>query len=42
MKTAFEKKQLGLAASMAVIITLVLILLTAIQKKLFGNDEHDA
>ncbi len=42
MKTAFEQKQLGLAASMTVIITIVLIILTTIQKKLFGNDEHDA
>ena len=42
MKTAFEQKQLGLAASMTVIITIVLIVLTTIQKKLFGNDEHDA
>lgn len=41
LKTAFEQKQFGLAASMAVIMTLVLVILTTIQKKLFGNDEHD-
>ena len=41
LKTAFEQKQLGLAASMAVVMMLALILLTSLQKKLFRNDDYD-
>lgn len=41
MKTAFDKKMIGLASSMAVIVTLILILLTGIQKKVYGNDAED-
>ena len=39
--TAFEQKQLGLAASMAVVMMLALILITSLQKKLFRNDDYD-
>lgn len=38
MKTSFEKKQVGLAASMAVIITCIIVLLTIVQKKISRND----
>ncbi|MGL5315941.1 MAG: carbohydrate ABC transporter permease [Peptostreptococcaceae bacterium] len=39
MKTAFENKMLGLASSMAVIVTLIIITLTLIQKKV--NKKYD-
>lgn len=39
IKTAFEQKKIGLAASMAVIISIVIILATIIQKKVYRNDE---
>lgn len=41
IKTAFEQKKLGLAASMAVIISIVIILATIIQKKVYSNDEDE-
>lgn len=41
IKTAFEQKKIGLAASMAVIISIVIILATIIQKKVYRNDEDE-
>ena len=41
IKTAFEQKKIGLAASMAVIISIVIILATTIQKKVYSNDEDE-
>ncbi|WP_430837199.1 carbohydrate ABC transporter permease [Clostridium sardiniense] len=41
MKTAFEKKQIGLAASMAVIITILIVVMTLIQKRMYRNDEDE-
>ena len=41
IKTAFEQKKIGLAASMAVIISIVIILATIIQKKVYSNDEDE-
>lgn len=42
MKTAFDKKMIGLASSMAVIITIVIVAMTLIQKKVYrrGKDEY--
>lgn len=39
MKTAFEKKMFGLAASMAVIVSLVILVITAIQNKIAKGGE---
>ncbi|WP_195263787.1 sugar ABC transporter permease [Clostridium sp. 1001275B_160808_H3] len=41
MKTAFEQKKIGLAASMAVIITIIIVIATLIQKKVYSNDEDE-
>lgn len=41
MKTAFDKKMIGLASSMAVIVTLVIIIMTLIQKKMYRNDDDE-
>lgn len=41
MKTAFEKKMFGLAASMAVIVSLVILLMTSIQNKCCRGEEND-
>lgn len=41
LKTAFEQKKIGLAAAMAVIISIVIILATIIQKKVYSNDEDE-
>ena len=41
MKTAFENKKIGLAASMAVIISIVIIVMTFIQKRVCKNDEYE-
>ncbi|WP_242847718.1 carbohydrate ABC transporter permease [Niameybacter massiliensis] len=41
MKTAFEKKMFGLAASMAVIVSLVILVITMIQNKLYKGEEND-
>ena len=41
MKTAFEKKMFGLAASMAVIVSLVILAITAIQNKIYKGVEDD-
>lgn len=41
MKTAFEKKQYGMAASMAVIVSLVIITITTIQNKWHKGEEDD-
>lgn len=41
MKTAFENKKIGLAASMAVIITFVIIAMTFIQKRMCRNDDYE-
>lgn len=41
LKTAFEQKKIGLAAAMAVIISVVIILATIIQKKVYSNDEDE-
>ena len=41
MKTAFEKKYIGLASSMAIIITIVIVLMTIIPKKVFKNNEYE-
>ncbi|WP_029699150.1 sugar ABC transporter permease [Clostridium sp. Ade.TY] len=40
MKTAFENKKIGLASSMAVIISIVIIVMTLIQKRICKNDEY--
>ncbi len=41
LKTAFEQKKIGLAAAMAVIISMVIIIATIIQKKVYSNDEDE-
>ncbi|MDU5106365.1 sugar ABC transporter permease [Clostridium sp.] len=41
LKTAFEQKKIGLAAAMAVIISVVIIIATIIQKKVYSNDEDE-
>lgn len=41
MKAAFEKKQYGMAASMAVIVSLVIITITTIQNKWYKGEEDD-
>ncbi|MFU7516412.1 carbohydrate ABC transporter permease [Clostridium sp. HCS.1] len=41
LKTAFEQKKIGLAAAMAVIISIVIIIATIIQKKVYSNDEDE-
>lgn len=41
MKTAFDKKMFGLAASMAVIVSLVILTITAIQNKYYKGEEDD-
>ncbi len=41
MKAAFEKKQYGMAASMAVIVSLVIITITTIQNKWHKGEEDD-
>lgn len=41
MKIAFEKKMIGLASSMAVIVTIIIVSITLIQKKLYRNDDND-
>ncbi|MDA3730844.1 sugar ABC transporter permease [Niameybacter massiliensis] len=41
MKAAFEKKMFGLAASMAVIVSLVILVITVIQNKLYKGEEDD-
>lgn len=41
MKTAFDKKMFGLAASMAVIVSLVILTITAIQNKCYKGEEDD-
>lgn len=40
MKTAFENRMYGLASSMAVILTIVIIIIVYIQKKVSENDEE--
>ena len=41
MKTAFDKKMVGLASAMAVIVTIVIIILTILQKKIYRNDRDE-
>lgn len=41
MKTAFDKKMFGLAASMAVIVSLVILMITMIQNKCYRREEND-
>lgn len=41
MKTAFDKKMIGLASSMAVIITIVIVSMSLIQKKMYRNDDDE-
>lgn len=41
MKTAFDKKMIGLASSMAVIITIVIVIMSLIQKKMYRNDDDE-
>lgn len=41
MKTAFDKKMFGLAASMAVIVSLVILMITMIQNRCYGREEDD-
>lgn len=41
MKTAFDKKQYGLAASMAILVSLAIILLTAVQKRFYKEEKDD-
>lgn len=41
MKTAFDKKMVGLASAMAVIVTIVIIILTILQKKIYRNDNDE-
>lgn len=41
MKTAFDKKMFGLAASMAVIVSLVILIITMIQNKCYRGKEND-
>ena len=41
MKTAFDKKMFGLAASMAVIVSLVILIITMIQNKCYRGEEND-
>lgn len=41
MKTAFDKKMFGLAASMAVIVSLVILMITMIQNKCYRGEEND-
>lgn len=41
MKTAFEKKMFGLAASMAVIVSFVILIMTHIQNKCYRGEEND-
>ncbi|MEF9959207.1 MAG: sugar ABC transporter permease [Niameybacter sp.] len=41
MKTAFEKKMFGRAASMAVIVSVVILVITALQNKLYKGVEDD-
>ncbi|MGG7176747.1 carbohydrate ABC transporter permease [Clostridium paraputrificum] len=41
MKTAFDKKMIGLASSMAVVITVVIVVMTYIQKKVYRNDNDE-
>lgn len=40
MKTAFENRMYGLASSMAVILTIAIIIIVYIQKKVSGNNEE--
>lgn len=41
MKTAFERKNIGLASSMAVILTIVIVIMTLIQRKIIKGDEDE-
>lgn len=41
VKTAFEKRDFGLAASMAVIISLVMLILSSLQRKWYKGEEND-
>lgn len=41
MKTAFDKKMFGLAASMAVIVSLVILMITALQNRFYKGEEDD-
>lgn len=41
MKTAFDKKMIGLASSMAVVITIVIVIMSLIQKKMYRNDDDE-
>lgn len=41
MKTAFDKKMVGLASAMAVIVTIVIITLTILQKKIYRKDNDE-
>ena len=41
MKTAFEKKMFGLAASMAVIVSLVILAITYIQNQCYKGEDND-
>lgn len=41
MKTAFDKKMFGLAASMAVIVSLVILMITTLQNKFYKGEEDD-
>lgn len=41
MKTAFERKMIGLAASMAVVITIIIVIMTSIEKKIYRNDKDE-
>lgn len=41
MKTAFDKKMIGLASAMAVVITLIIVTMTLIQKKVYRNDDNE-
>lgn len=41
MKTAFDKKMIGLASAMTVIVTVIIICMTIIQKKIYRNDNDE-
>lgn len=41
MKTAFDKKMVGLASAMAIILTIIIVSMTMIQKKMYRDDNDE-
>lgn len=41
MKTAFDKKMIGLASAMAILITIIIVAMTLIQKRIYKNNEDE-